>query len=129
MRERRGEAMAVNLKAKQLAREWTRTEIESIVQNAMRQVLREEINSVRVDTRGYLIFPNETEYAAYLKTQPDKLPSEIKAVYIDPQGFRVRYSDYEPTPKKARALDAARKERTVSYKKIRATLKSRGVDL
>jgi predicted flavoprotein YhiN len=127
MREQRGETMAVNLKAKRLAREWTRTEIESIVQNAMRQVLREEINSVRVDTRGYLIFPNETEYAAYLKTQLDKLPSEIKAVYIDPQGFRVRYSDYEPTPKKSRELRERKKEPTVPAQAVWEELRKLGV--
>lgn len=120
--------MAISLKGRRLPSEWTRTEIESIVQNAMRQVLREEINSVRVDTRGYLIFPNETEYAAYLKTQPDKLPSEIKAVYIDPQGFRVRYSDYEPTPKKARELSKRKSERTMSGDLVWEELRKLGVE-
>jgi hypothetical protein len=33
------------------------------------------------------------------------LPSEVKAIFIDPQGFRVRYSDFEPTPKKAREIE------------------------
>lgn len=118
---------AVSLKTKRPVNGYSPAELKRIMQDAMRQVLREEITSVRVDARGYLIFPNEAEYAAYLETQPDKLPSDVKASYIDPQGFRVHYSDYEPTLKKARELDAARKERTLTHENVREMLTSRGV--
>src|SRR5574341_1664119 len=113
---------AMNLGDKQLAKELTAGDLKEIVRSAVREVLREEITSVRLDSRGYLIFPNEAEYAAYLETQKDKLPSEAKALFIDEQGFRVRYSDYEPTPKKARELDAARRERTVPDTVVRDDL-------
>ncbi|MEW5717813.1 MAG: hypothetical protein AB1817_04230 [Chloroflexota bacterium] len=84
--------------------------------------------SVHLESRGYLIFPNEAEYAAYLKTQPDKLPSEVKALFIDPQGFRVRYSDYEPTPKKARELRERKKEPTVPASVVWEELRKLGVE-
>lgn len=115
--------MSMNVKTKQTVIPLTPQDLERIVEKAVNKAL----HSVRVDARGCLIFPNEEAYAAYLKTQPEKLPSEAKAYYIDPQGFHVHYSDYEPTPKKARELDAARKERTVSHEMVRETLKSRGV--
>ncbi len=98
-----------------------------IVQTAVRQALREEMTSVRVDPRGYLVFPNEKEYAAYLETQLGKLPSEVKAYFIDPHGLRVHHSDYEPTPRKARELDAARKEPTVPAEVVWKELEKLGV--
>lgn len=118
---------AMNLGDKQLAKELTADDLKEIVRSAVREVLREEITSVRLDSRGYLIFPNEAEYAAYLETQKDKLPSEVKALFIDEQGFRVRYSDYEPTPKKARELDAARGEQTVPDTVVRDDLQKFGL--
>lgn len=118
---------AMNLRDKELAKELTADDLKEIVRSAVREVLREEITSVRLDSRGYLIFPNEAEYAAYLETQKDKLPSEVKALFIDEQGFRVRYSDYEPTPKKARELDAARREQTVPDTVVRDDLQKFGL--
>ena len=32
---------------------------------------------------------------------------------MDPHGFKVHYSDYEPTPEKARELEEIRREPTV----------------
>ena len=75
----------------------------------IRQVIREE-QSFHLDDEGYLAFHNEAAYAAYLDTQPDKYPSEIRAYYIDERGFKIHYSDYEPTPEKARELKEARRE-------------------
>lgn len=75
----------------------------------IRQVIREE-QPFHLDENGYLVFHTEAAYAAYLRTQPDKYPSEINAYYIDEHGFKVYYSDYEPTPEKARDLEEARRE-------------------
>lgn len=119
---------AVSLKTKRPVNGYSPAELKRIMQDAMRQVLREEITSVRVDARGYLIFPNEAEYAAYLETQPDKLPSDVKASYIDPQGFRVHYSDYEPTLKKARELRKRKNERSVSGDIVWEELRKLGVE-
>jgi len=118
---------AMSVKTKRPLNQLTTNDLKEVVQAAVHEALRAEIASVHVDSRGYIIFPNEEEYAAYLKTQPDKLPSEIKASFIDPQGLRVHYSDYEPTPKKARELDAARRGPTVPDAIVRAELRKLGV--
>ena len=118
---------AMSLKTKRSKVELSSEELMEIMRTTVRQVLREEITSVRVDPRGYLIFPNEEGYAAYLKTQPGKLPSEIKASFIDLQGFRVHYSDYELTPKKTRELAKRRNEPTVPHEVVRERLRKLGV--
>lgn len=119
---------AVNLKTKKSQVELTPQELMEMMRTTMRQVLREEIASVRVDPQGYLIFPNEKEYATYLKTQSDKLPSEIKAYFIDPQGFRVHYSDSELTSKKARELKERKKEPTLPADQVWNELRKFGVE-
>ncbi len=119
---------AMSLKTKRSKVELSSEELMEMMRTTVRQVLREEITSVRVDPRGYLIFPNEEEYAAYLTTQPGKLPSEIKASFIDPQGLRVHYSDYELTPKKARELAKRRNERTVPGAQVWEELRKLGVE-
>jgi len=118
---------AMNLKTKRSAPRFSWEQVEKRMRVVAREVLREEIQSVHVDSRGYIIFPNEEEYAAYLKTQPDKLPSEIKALFIDPQGLRIHYSDYEPTPKKARELRRRKIEKTVPHEIVRERLRALGV--
>jgi len=118
---------AMNLKIKRSTPQFSWKQVEKRMRVVAREVLREEIHSVHVDSRGYVVLPNEEEYAAYLKTQPDKLPSEIKALFIDPQGFRVHYSDYEPTPKKARELRERKRGRTVPHEIVRERLRALGV--
>ena len=119
---------AMNLKTKRSTPRLSWEQVEKRMRVVAREVLREEIHSVHIDSRGYLIFPNEEEYAAYLKIQPDKLPSEFKALFIDPQGFRVHYSDYEPTPKKARELRERKQGSTVPSEQVWAELRKLGVD-
>lgn len=118
---------ALTLKTKRPSVKDSREELKKMMRVIARQVLREELTSVQVDSRGYVVFPNEEEYVAYLKTQPDKLPSEIKAYFIDPQGFRVHFGDYEPTPKKARELRERKKTGTVSHEIVRERLRALGV--
>jgi hypothetical protein len=65
---------------------------------------------IHLDDEGCLVFSSEEAYAAYLDSQPDKYPSEIRAYFIDEHNFKVRYSDYEPTPEKIRELKEARQE-------------------
>jgi hypothetical protein len=79
------------------------------LKDLVRQAIREE-QAFHLDDKGYLVFHNEAAYTAYLHTQPDKYPSEIRAYFIDEHGFKVYYSDYEPTPEKARDLEKARRE-------------------
>ena len=73
-----------------------------------REVIREEREHY-IDDEGYLVFSSEGAYAEYLDKQKGKLPSEVRAYFIDEHGLRVVYSDCEPTPEKARELAETRK--------------------
>jgi hypothetical protein len=84
---------------------------------------------VEIDDEGYLVFRDETTYAAYLDAHPDKYPSELRAYYIDPHGFKVHYSDYELTPEKVEELEAIRREPTVSGDEVFAKLREAGIDV
>ncbi len=57
-----------------------------------------------------MVFFSEEAYAEYLDKQEGKLPSEVPARFIDEGSWRCFYSDYEPTPEKAKELDKARKQ-------------------
>ncbi|HID87626.1 MAG TPA: hypothetical protein EYP55_09670 [Anaerolineae bacterium] len=72
-----------------------------------REVIRQE-RQYHIDDEGYLVFSSERAYAEYLDKQKGKLPSEVQAYFIDEQGLKVVYSDYEPTPEKARELAETR---------------------
>jgi hypothetical protein len=74
-----------------------------------REVIREEREHY-IDDDGYLVFSSERAYAEYLNKQKGKLPSEVQAYFIDEHGLKVVYSDYEPTPEKARELAETRKK-------------------
>ena len=65
---------------------------------------------MNVDAEGYLVFPDENAYAAYLDAHPDRYPSELYAYYLDERGFKISYSDWEPTSEKAQELDKARRQ-------------------
>jgi len=77
----------------------------------IREIVREEWGRpLYVDPEGYLVFPDERAYAAYLNVHPDKYPSELHAYYLDEHGFKICYSDWEPTPEKAQELREARRQ-------------------
>jgi hypothetical protein len=96
----------------------------------IRQIVREEQHpTVRMDDEGYLVFQNEAAYAAYLDARSDKYPSELRAYYIDSHGFKVCYSDYEPTPEKAKELEEIRREPTVPGEEVFSKLRDLGIDV
>lgn len=72
-----------------------------------REVIREEREHY-IDDEGYLVFSSERAYAKYLENQKGKLPSEVQAYFVDEHGLKVVYSDYEPTPEKAKELAETR---------------------
>jgi len=74
----------------------------------IREVIREE-REYYIDDEGYLVFSSERAYAEYLSKQKGKLPSEVRAYFINEHGLKVIYSDYEPTPEKANQLAGTRK--------------------
>ncbi|MBL7183899.1 MAG: hypothetical protein ISS50_05555 [Anaerolineae bacterium] len=85
----------------------TLRELIETFREVIHEVIREEQEHY-IDDEGYLVFYNERAYAEYLDKQKGKLPSEVQAYFIDEHGLKVVYSDYEPTPEKARELAETR---------------------
>ncbi len=81
------------------------------LRDIIREVVREEgLPRWRTDKEGNLLFLFEEDYAAYLAEQKGKLPSEVKAYFIDEQGFTVRYADEVPTAKTRKRIEKAKRE-------------------
>jgi hypothetical protein len=100
------------------------------LRDIIREVVREEVSSRwRVDKDGNLIFLFEEDYAAYLAKQKSKLPSGVRAYFIDEQGFTVRYADEVPTAKTWRRIEDAKREiaegKGLSLGEVRQRLRSR----
>lgn len=77
----------------------------------IRQVLREEgFTRWRTDKTGNLIFLAEDDYALFLSTQKGKLPGQVKAYFIDEQGFTARYADETPTAQTRRRIGQAKRD-------------------
>ncbi len=85
----------------------TLRELIETFREVVHEVIREE-QEYYIDDEGYLVFSSERAYAEYLDKQKGKLPSAVQAYYIDEHGLKVVYSDYEPTPEKARELAETR---------------------
>jgi|GEM_PF-3922510 len=49
--------------------------------------------TVYVDRKGYVVFSAEEAYADFLAKQDGKLPSEVKACFINAQGLKATYDD------------------------------------
>ncbi|MBC8450090.1 MAG: hypothetical protein H8D78_20350 [Chloroflexi bacterium] len=95
-----------------------------------RRVMREEQRQeCYVDAEGYLVFASEEAYAAYLEQQGGKLPSEVKAYWVNEYGGKCCYSDWEPTPEKRRELDEIRKEPTVPADEVWQELRELGIEV
>ena len=82
-------------------------ELKEFIKNIIRE---ERWGKCYLDDDDWLTFCDEENYARYLATQKEKLPSEIKACFLDEQGFRVYHSDYMPTDKKRQQLKQAKQE-------------------
>lgn len=96
--------------------------------DTFRQVIHEE-REYYIDGEGWLVFPNERAYSDYLGKQKGKLPSQVSAYFINEHGLKVVYSDYEPTPEKARQLAEARRQPSVPAEVVWKELRELGVEL
>ncbi len=96
--------------------------------DTFRQVIHEE-REYYIDGDGWLAFPNERAYNDYLGKQKGRLPSQVSAYYVNEHGLKVVYSDYEPTPEKARQLAEARRQRSIPAEVVWKELRELGVDL
>jgi hypothetical protein len=63
-----------------------------------------------LDEDGWLVFTSEEAYARYLACHPDKMPSELKACFIDENGVKAYYSDYELTEEGLKRLEEGRRQ-------------------
>ena len=95
----------------------------------IRQVVAEQ-REYFLDEDGWLVFTSEEAYVRYLERHPDKMPSELKACFIDENGVKAYYSDYELTEEGLRRLEEARKDieagRIYTWDEIKRELASRG---
>jgi len=95
----------------------------------IRQVIAEQ-REYFLDEEGWLVFTSEEAYARYLERHPDKMPSELKACFIDENGVKAYYSDYELTEEGLRRLEEARKDieagRIYTWDEIKRELASKG---
>lgn len=105
----------------------TLSELKEFIKDIIREERRGECY---LDEDGWLTFYDEESYARYLAAQKEKLHSEIKACFLDEQGFRVYYSDYMPKDKKRQQLQQAKQEidegRGYTLEEVRQRLASRG---
>jgi len=79
----------------------------------LKEIIRQVVAEQReyfLDEDGWLVFTSEEAYARYLERHPDKMPSELKACFIDEHGIKAYYSDYELTEEGMRRLEEARKD-------------------
>jgi len=76
-----------------------------------------------------MIFFNEYAYSRFVESHPDKLPGELNASFIDAQGFRCHYSDYELKPSMISRLRRASPARTTSSDELKKRLKKMGVQI
>jgi hypothetical protein len=102
--------LPVSAEAARRVSDLTVAELRGII----REIVREEQRPlVDVDDEGYLVFRDEASYVAYLDAHSDKYPSELRAYFINPHGFKVHFSDYELTPEKVKELEEIQREPTV----------------
>jgi len=74
-----------------------------------------------------MVFLNEYAYSRFVESHPDKLPGELNASFIDAQGFRCHYSDYELKPATASRLRRTSRGNTISSAELKKRLKKMGV--
>ncbi|MGQ9627179.1 MAG: hypothetical protein ACUVV0_09795 [Anaerolineae bacterium] len=94
--------------------------VSSLTVGELSELIRELLRKEReyyLDEEGYLVFSSEEAYAAYLEKQGGKFPSEVKAYFIDEQGYKCYYSDWELILERAEELKEV--ERGIAEGKMR----------
>jgi hypothetical protein len=91
----------------------------------VREIVRQEQRpSYYLDDSGHKIFFNEYGYSRFVESHPDKLPSELRASFIDAQGYRCHYSDYEMKPAARRRGSPGK---PISSEEMKRRLRKNGV--
>lgn len=104
--------------------------IRETFEETLREIVRQEQRpSYYVDETGHKVFFNEYAYSRFIESHSDKLPSELEASFIDAQGFRCHYSDYELKPVLTSRLRRASPVKTTSSDDLKKRLKKMGVSI
>lgn len=104
--------------------------IRETFEELLREIVRQEQRpSYYLDESGHKVFFNEYAYSRFVESQPSKLPSELNASFIDAQGFRCHYSDYELKPFVASRLRRSPRGRTMTSTELKKRLKKLGVTI
>lgn len=102
--------------------------IRSTFTELIREIVRQEQRpSYYVDDAGHKIFFNEYSYSRFVEGHPGKRPSELRASFIDAQGYRCHYSDYEMKPKVAAQRRRRASGKTVSADEMTKRLRKQGL--
>jgi hypothetical protein len=105
-----------------------KTLIRETFEKLLREIVRQEQRpSYYLDESGHKIFFNEYAYSRFVESQPDKLPSELNASFIDAQGFRCHYSHYELKPSVASRLRRPSRIKAISSAELKKRLRKMGV--
>jgi hypothetical protein len=107
-------------------------DLKNLIRETFEEILREVVRqeqrpSYYVDEAGHKVFFNEYAYSRFVESHSDKLPSELNASFIDAQGLRCHYSDYELKPSMNSRLRRASSVKTTSSAELKKRLKKMGV--
>jgi hypothetical protein len=104
--------------------------IREIFEELIREIVRQEQRpSYYLDESGHKVFFNEYAYSRFVESHPDKLPSELDASFIDAQGFRCHYSDYELKPLVASRLRRSSRSKAITSTELKKRLRKMGVPI
>ncbi|MGH7601333.1 MAG: hypothetical protein ACREOI_33660 [bacterium] len=104
--------------------------IRETFEDLLREIVRQEQRpSYYLDESGHKVFFNEYAYSRFVESQSSKLPSELNASFIDAQGFRCHYSDYELKPSVVSQLRRSSRGRTITSTELKKRLKKLGVPI
>jgi hypothetical protein len=102
--------------------------IRETFEDLLRDIVRQEQRpSYYLDESGHKVFFNEYAYSRFVESQSSKLPSELNASFVDAQGFRCHYSDYELKPSVASRLRRSSRVKPMTSTKLKKRLKKMGV--
>ncbi|MCI0695639.1 hypothetical protein L0337_27010 [candidate division KSB1 bacterium] len=104
--------------------------IRETFEELLREIVRQEQRpSYYLDESGHKVFFNEYAYSRFVESHPSKLPSELNASFIDAQGFRCHYSDYELKPSVVSQLRRSPRNKAMPSTELKKRLKKLGVPI
>jgi hypothetical protein len=104
--------------------------IRETFEELVREIVRQEQRpSYYLDESGHKVFFNEYAYSRFVESHPNKLPSKLNASFIDAQGFRCHYSDYELKPSVASRLRQSSRGKAITSTDLKKRLMKMGVKI